>query len=107
MNKAPLIGATLLLAAGSANAAELGYTYVDFSYDSVTLEDSGFDVDGDRISLDGSFALNRMLFIEAGYKTPRRSTNRVSRSTTTYSTQASAPVTLLATMSTWSAASVS
>lgn len=69
MKKTSLIAGALLLAAGSANAADLGYSYVDFGYEMLTLDANGNDLDGDRMVIEGSFAITDMVFVEAGYNT--------------------------------------
>lgn len=71
MKKASLIAASLLLGAGSANAADLGYSYVDFNYDMLTLDAGGGDLDGNRIGIEGSFSLSNLLFVEGGYNTAK------------------------------------
>ena len=67
MKKTSLIAGALLLAAGSANAADLSYSYVDFGYDMLTLDVAGTDLDGDRMVVEGSFDVTNMLFVEGGY----------------------------------------
>lgn len=51
----------------AAQAAEFDYTFAEVGYVDSELDSGGFDVDGDGLGINGSFAVNDRYFLFGGY----------------------------------------
>ena len=63
----PAIFSALLAFSASAGAQGFDYDFFQVGYQRVTLEQGGFDVDGDGFGIDASFEITEQFFLTANY----------------------------------------